>query len=280
MECIRHFGRGSARTLGTHRDYGLEIIYLEKGALNWHVEGRVERVTAGSVYFSLPWERHGSVDEFEPGHYWYWAQFGLTGRVDRPRCRFGFHPALGIAPTQARTISALLAGAARRCYPATARARWLIPTLVQELSDRGSSDPAYATALGRLAILELTRCIAEEGDLTPEDESARRVAAFVRQLRDGCDQTWTLAAMAGACGLGRSRFATLCRRQTGDSPLELVNRLRIDRAKDLLRHTDHSVTDIAFACGFSSSQYFARVFRHFTGLDARSYRGRHGRGLA
>ena len=61
---IRFYGRGSARTLGTHRDYGLEIIYLEKGALNWHVQGRVERVTAGSVFFSLPWEEHGSVDEF------------------------------------------------------------------------------------------------------------------------------------------------------------------------------------------------------------------------
>jgi hypothetical protein len=87
---------------------GWRSFYLEKGALNWHVEGRVERVTAGSVYFSLPWQEHGSVDEFEPGHYWHWVQLGLEGRIDRPRRRFGFHPDFGIPRQEAEVISALL----------------------------------------------------------------------------------------------------------------------------------------------------------------------------
>ena len=62
MHSLPRHGRGSARTLPTHRDEGLEIIYLEKGSLNWQVEGRGEQVTAGSVYFSLPWETPGSAD--------------------------------------------------------------------------------------------------------------------------------------------------------------------------------------------------------------------------
>lgn len=273
--CVRYFGRGSARTLGTHRDSGLEIIYLEKGALNWHVEGRVERVTAGSVYFSLPWERHGSVDEFEPGHYWHWVQFVLTGRIDRPRPHFGFHADLGLPSSVARTISARLTAAQRHCHPATPRAAWIVRTLVEELSRPGGGDAHYIAALGRLAILELVRCIEAGADRAAADASSRRVDSFVRKLGEQCDRAWTLEEMAAACGLGRSRFATLCRRQTGDSPLVLVNRLRIERAKQQLRESGESITSIAFACGFSSSQYFARTFRAFTGLDARSYRARH-----
>lgn len=281
MDCIRHFGRGSARTLGTHRDYGLEIIYLEKGALNWHVQGRVERVKAGSLFFSLPWEEHGSVDEFEPGHYWHWVQFGLQGRTDRARTNFKFHREFGLSLSEANQLSGLLAKCDRHAHLATPRAAWLIMTLVEELARPGHHGDSYIAALGRLAILELARCIEGGADANRSDDaSLRRVEIFIERLREQCDQAWTLEAMAEQCGLGRSRFATLCRRHTGDSPLELVNRLRIDRAKILLRESEQPITDIAFACGFSSSQYFARVFRGFTGMDARGYRLRHRRQLA
>lgn len=276
MKSIPRFGRGSARVLPTHRDYGLEIILLEKGALNWHVEGRVERVTAGSVYFSLPWEEHGSVDEFEPGHHWHWVQLGLEGRIDRPRRRFGFHPDFGIPRQEAEVISALLTRSGRHCYRATPRMAWLVPTLVEELTHPGVQGERYLSALARLAVLELVRCIRTSDDRAQGDPvSAQRVERFIAGLKARCDEAWTLEQMAEQCGLGRSRFAMLCRRLTGDSPLTLVNRLRVDRAKALLKSTDSSVTEIAFASGFGSSQYFARVFRRFTGMEARAYRHRH-----
>jgi AraC-like DNA-binding protein len=276
VKSILRYGRGSARTLITHRDQGLEIIFLEKGALNWHAEGRVERVTAGSVYFSLPWETHGSVDEFEPGHYWHWVQLGLVGRIDRPRKRFGFHPDFGITPVEAREISALLTRDDRHCYRATPRMAWLVTTLVEELNHPGTHGEKYMAALARLAVIELVRCIrSSDARSQTEAASVRRVTVFIAELRARCDETWTLEAMARRCSLGRSRFATLCRQMSGDSPLTLVNRLRVDRAKALLKTTETSVTDIAFGCGFGSSQYFARVFRSFTGMEARAYRQLH-----
>jgi len=276
MKSILRFGRGSARTLITHRDYGLEIIYLEKGALNWHAEGRVERVTAGSVYFSLPWERHGSVDEFEPGHYWHWAQLALVGRIDRPRKRFEFHPDFGISAREAAEISALLTRDGRHCYRATPRMAWLVPALVEELTHPGGHGESYCQSLARLAVLELVRCIKSSDERGPtSDDSMRRVETYLETLRARCDESWTLEEMARQCALGRSRFAALCRRLTGDSPLTLINRFRVDRAKALLKSTASPVTEVAFSCGFSSSQYFARVFRTFTGMEARAYRQKH-----
>ena len=276
MKSIPRHGRGSARSLVTHRDFGLEIIYLEKGALNWHVEGRVERVTAGSVYFSLPWQEHGSVDEFEPGHHWHWVQLGLAGRIDRARSRFGFHPDFGLGSREAAEISRLLSRSGRHCYRATPRMAWLVPALVEEMNRAGGASASYCSGLARLAILELVRCIrADERPGRGEAASVRRVEAFIAGLRQRCDEQWTLEQMAEACKLGRSRFAAVCRQLTGDSPLTLVNRLRVDRAKLRLKASADTITDIAHDCGFSSSQYFARVFRHFTGMEARSYRLRH-----
>jgi AraC-like DNA-binding protein len=46
----------------------------------------------------------------------------------------------------------------------------------------------------------------------------------------------------------------------------------VARAAELLRTTRRSVTDIAFDVGFSSSQYFATVFRRYTTLSPAEYR--------
>lgn len=277
MKSIPRFGRGHIRTLMTHRDHGLEIVLVDKGALNWHVEGRVERVTAGSVYFSLPWQEHGSVDEFEPGHHWHWVQIGLKGGLRRPRARFEFHPALGISAREAREISALLTRSGRHCYPATPRMAWLIPTIVEELTHPGRFGPSYGQALVRLAVFELVRCIESRSVSTGAAASEDRVARFIRSLSEQSADAWSLERMAKECNLGRSRFAALCRRLTGDSPMTLINRLRVDCAKAALKSSNAAITAIALECGFGSSQYFARVFRHFTGMDARSYRRRHTR---
>lgn len=275
MHSLPRHGRGSARTLPTHRDEGLEIIYLEKGSLNWQVEGRGEQVTAGSVYFSLPWESHGSADEYEPGHYWHWVHFRLRGRADRPRERFGFHRDFGLSTAEARELSERLVAHPRRAVPATTRMKWLLPTLVEELTRPDGGQPAYLGALARLVLLEMRRCL----ELSPPPGRAQgsrgRVTALVAALGERCVEPWTIEALAAECGLARARFAVLCQEITGDSPVTLVNRLRVERAKRALRETTAPVTAIAYDSGFSSSQYFARVFRRFTGLDARTYRARH-----
>ena len=78
--------------------------------------------------------------------------------------------------------------------------------------------------------------------------------------------------MSAACGLGRSQFAGLLKKVTGDTPVTFLNRLRVQRAQELLRQSAKPVTEIAFEVGFNSSQYFATVFKEFAGMEARTFR--------
>jgi AraC-like DNA-binding protein len=50
----------------------------------------------------------------------------------------------------------------------------------------------------------------------------------------------------------------------GVAPHEFILRCKMDEAKRLLTHEGRSVTETAMALGFSSSQYFATVFKRFT----------------
>jgi AraC family L-rhamnose operon regulatory protein RhaS len=103
--------------------------------------------------------------------------------------------------------------------------------------------------------------------------SERTVRLFLEGLSHRLDEPWTLDSMAHACGLGRSQFSTLCRKVSNLTPTSYLGQLRLEKAASLLvgdRVT--SVTEIAFCCGFQSSQYFAKAFRERFALSPRDYR--------
>jgi AraC-like DNA-binding protein len=72
--------------------------------------------------------------------------------------------------------------------------------------------------------------------------------------------------------LSTSHFHAAFLQQTGFTPSDFRQRHRIQRAKQLLQNTSLSISTIAFDLGFSTSQYFATVFRKITGISPREYR--------
>ncbi len=62
----------------------------------------------------------------------------------------------------------------------------------------------------------------------------------------------------------------LCREfklQTGYTPIEYINILRCESANELLKDSDLTVTEIAFAVGFNDSNYFSRVYKSIFGFS-------------
>ena len=55
------------------------------------------------------------------------------------------------------------------------------------------------------------------------------------------------------------------RKQTGMTLSEYINNVRLDRAKEKLKHTDYNISEIALSCGFQNvilQQTFPRQIRH------------------
>lgn len=269
---IDEYGHGSARRLPLHRNPGLEIVYLRHGRLTWQYEGRQEALAPGSVFFTLPWEVHGSTSEFEPGHEWYFVVLRISGKSLQQRSPLSFPHGLGFPANTARRLGELLRKAPRRAWPAGPMIPTLLPALVRELDAAGPLHEAYASRLAALLVVELGRIVAAGMAAPDSDPAARRLATFLSDLERRCDEPWTLATMAAAVGLKRTQFAASFQHHTGDTPIRYLNRLRVERARKLLLGTRRPITDIAFDCGFSSCQYFASVFLEFTGKSASAYR--------
>ncbi|MBV8521173.1 MAG: helix-turn-helix transcriptional regulator [Acetobacteraceae bacterium] len=82
----------------------------------------------------------------------------------------------------------------------------------------------------------------------------------------------SLEEIAGAAGLSPAHFIRQFKASMGMAPHRYLLRSRMERAKRLLRETDRSVAQIAFACGFSHQQHMTRVFGRFTGTTPAAFR--------
>ena len=76
---------------------------------------------------------------------------------------------------------------------------------------------------------------------------------------------------AAQAGLSVSRFNELFRRSTGLSPMRYFNEIRLCHAETALR-AGESVENAARQAGFSSSGYFCRCFKNYTGRTPGEFR--------
>ncbi|MCZ8513727.1 helix-turn-helix domain-containing protein [Paenibacillus filicis] len=80
---------------------------------------------------------------------------------------------------------------------------------------------------------------------------------------------------AAELGMGRSRFHDLFKADTGFTPKEYLQQLRLHHAAEDLSCTLLTVTDIAQKYGYSSIHYFSKAFRNVMGMTPTMYRAKH-----
>lgn len=82
----------------------------------------------------------------------------------------------------------------------------------------------------------------------------------------------TLEDMARKIFLSPSYFSRIFKKETGITFSSYLNRIRIEHSKELLRHQNIRLTDIAMLVGFEDQSYFTKVFKKLTGTTPLHYR--------
>ena len=104
----------------------------------------------------------------------------------------------------------------------------------------------------------------------------------LRRARDLMDRRFAepldLDEIAAAAGYSRYHFVRTFRAAYGETPGRYLTRRRIERAADLLRSANLTVTEICHAVGFSSLGTFSRTFSELLGESPTAYRARHADG--
>jgi len=96
-----------------------------------------------------------------------------------------------------------------------------------------------------------------------------RVFAYVEA---NMEEAVHLSALAETAGMSVYHFAKLFKATTGKSPHQYLLRRRIERAKELLRKPELSLSEISLQAGFSDQSHLTNVFHRFLGVTPSKFR--------
>jgi transcriptional regulator of acetoin/glycerol metabolism len=102
--------------------------------------------------------------------------------------------------------------------------------------------------------------------------SARTMRRVREYVEVHLSETLNLAMLAGVAGLSVHHFAREFKQSAGITPHHYLTQKRVERAKQMLAQTDLSLSEIAYATGFSDQSHLARHFRHMVGTTPREFR--------
>jgi len=103
-----------------------------------------------------------------------------------------------------------------------------------------------------------------------------RLIEAIAEMERNVEEALSREEIAARVGLSRRQLERLFRRYLNTSPARYYLRLRLERARLLLTQSTMPVTEIAFACGFTSASHFSKCYRDMfarTPRDERRARG-------
>jgi AraC-like DNA-binding protein len=113
---------------------------------------------------------------------------------------------------------------------------------------------------------------AEEQSFIEKTSVLWSVQETIAYIHEHYDQPLSLEDLAGRCGFNPSYFSRVFKEESGTALFEYINRLRIKGACLLLRNSNMSILEIAFAVGYNNVSFFNRYFKRIHLMSPGQYR--------
>lgn len=260
--------------LDFHRNEGIEITFLETGSMPFSVEEDDFMLTSDDFTITRPWQLHKvgnpnvgagklhwlilDVGVRRPHQEWKWPSWILLNRNDREE------------------LSKMLRQNEQPVWKVNADMKRCFVKIAQLIrGDKTATNESWVGIYINELLMHMLSLFRQGTFHFNESltKSIRTAELFIRDLQKNYHEPWTLDSMAAHCDLGITRFVHYIKQLTNSSPMQYLNHLRVEAAAEqLVSHPKRTVTQIGYDCGFSSSQYFATVFRKQFGCSPASYR--------
>ena len=145
-------------------------------------------------------------------------------------------------------------------------------SLFHELDTQSEGYEKICKHMLDILILQLQRITDSPFELIKAHRPSRECAYIRRYLDSNYGEKITLDQLSALSHLNKYYLSHEFTKYYGISPMNYLNRKRIDACKELLEHTDYGISDIAHLVGFSSQSYLSQCFRKSCGMTAGTYR--------
>lgn len=245
---------GNLYILPPHRHRSTEFLYIANGSQKYYINDKEYTLNGNQVLVVDPHVPHSTGSNPYGRHESLWFRLDLKE----------FTRNLGVS----QDVKQLICNRLHHLdTPLISLKEHMYSDLQEAFFGLASQDPTeqlcgYAKFIGFMT--QLVRCT------DPSVNYSREIQQVVDYIGAHICTQLSLEDLAELAGLSLSGFKQKFRRETGISPREYINLLKVEKAKQLLS-AGHSITDTAFALDFSSSSYFSVLFHQIENMSPSEY---------
>ena len=140
-----------------------------------------------------------------------------------------------------------------------------LPTAAGGNTDSGAENPTSAAA---------NSCVPSvaNSSLSTFHSSLKKEAPFLQKFHDFIEANMTdsdlsVETIGAELGLSRVQLYRKLKALTGQSPVELLRKARLQKGRRLLQSTTKSISEVAYEVGFSAPSYFTKCFKDEFGVS-------------
>ena len=260
--------------LDWHRNEGIEFHFLESGSMPYFQENKEVLLTPNHLTITRPWEAHKVGDPYIGMGKFYWVIIDLG--VRRPHQNWVWPDWITLTDKDLDRLTAILRQNEKSILKTDQRVRDCFSKINNAINTdvAGSNASKIRLLINYLLIILLDLLNTEDIVLNESlTDSSRSVKFFLNELEKNLSENWTIELMAQSAGVGLTRFTHHCKQLTNLTPMRYLTIKRLEMSKKIFQENKNlTIAEVAYMCGFTSSQYFATVFKKHEKCSPNEYR--------
>ena len=149
-------------------------------------------------------------------------------------------------------------------------------TSAEELFERlldtwNGKAPGYEFAAGTL-LRQLLILVSQNNNIQSKDPAASlKIEQIIEFMRQNIDRKVTLEEFAGMAKWSKFYLSRTFKEATGYPIITYFNKMKIDKAKELLIEGNKKVKEVAYELGYTNEFYFSRIFKRIEGSSPKEF---------
>ena len=249
---------GTSDQSSVHYHDSHQIIYIVRGEVDIHINGRDERAGEGDAVIFSRYENHSLTV--------------LSEKYERYVLRIGARASS--VKSDAYTLLFNRPSGFSNVFPVASAKAELLPLfekITAELASPDALSERMAELLAEEIIISIRRACPERFGAADGDE-ADTVYSLERRFDNDPKTQYTLDKLAKDYHISPSSLSHKFKRITGFSVFEYLCMSRIALAKYYLARTDMSIGEVVEECGFCDNSNFSRTFKYRVGMTPSEFR--------